>query len=462
MLENHLLHVLARVALRAATPLRAMRMVELAGAWLPPLSPDEALIVAKALEGRGTCLSQSLAIAARLPSAEVVIGGSRVAGHPFSAHAWVEREGEAISATHGRFHEITRIKREPEVHLDDARLRALLAAIPEDRPRLARLCEEVEDWEALFRLARLHGMAGVLYGEILAAGYALPAEIERREARSRAYEALLHDTLVRALGDALRTLAAHGVQVAALKGPILGERLYATPEHRHSSDLDLLVRPEDVDRAAAALGQVGYVLQGGAAGRYKRAHHHHVDLTHPTLGVVELHFEAYRGFGVALLAAPLLDRAVPYRTARWSASILSSEDELVYLAVHGAGHRFERLGWLYDLKLFVRAHPDLDWALIRARADAQGVGSVVSLTCALLSSVLGVPRAWGDTLAPLGPVRARAVDRLFFRRENAVADAAARFGFHTILCQTPALAARSAASSVAHKVLRAAVAASPE
>jgi hypothetical protein len=305
-------------------------------------------------------------------------------------------------------------------------------------------------------------MGGALYAEILASGYALPVEVERREARAQAYEALLHGMLARSLDEALRVLAADGIQVAALKGPILGERLYGAPEHRHSSDLDLLVRREDIDRAAAALAGVGYVLQGGALGRYYRAHHHHVNLAHPTLGVVELHYEAYRGFGIALEAAPLLDRAVPYRTARWSASILSPEDELIYLAVHGAGHRFERIGWLYDLKLFVRAHPDLDWPLVRARADALGVGSVLSLTCALLSSVLGVPRVWGDAVAPLGAVRARATDRLFFRRESAVADAAARFGFHTLLCQTPALAARSAASSVAHKVLRTAIAASPE
>ena len=462
MLENHLLHVLARVAVRAATPLRAMRFVEAAGGWLPPLSTQQAQRVAAALEGRGTCLSRSLAIAARLPSAEVVIGGSLVPGGPLAAHAWVERGGQAISPTHGHLREIGRFKREPDTRIADARLHALLASMPDDRPRLARLCEGVDDWDALFQLARIHGLAGALYAEIEASGYSLPGDVARREARALAYEALLHDTLVRGLAGALRELAADGIQVVALKGPILGERLYDHPEHRHSSDLDLLVRPEDVERAAAAIARVGYVLEGGALGRYYRAHHHNVNLVHPTLGVVELHFEAYRGFGVALLAGPLLDRATRYRTARWSASILSPEDELIYLAMHGAGHRFERLGWLYDLKLFVRAHPGLDWSVARARADALGVGSALSLTCTMLSSVLGVPPAWGDSVAPLGAVRARAMDRLFSRRESAVADAAARFGFHTILCQTPALAAKSAASAVALKVLRAAIAASPE
>ena len=35
--------------------------------------------------------------------------------------------------------------------------------MPDGRPQLARLCERVEDWDVLFRLAHLHGMAGALY-----------------------------------------------------------------------------------------------------------------------------------------------------------------------------------------------------------------------------------------------------------------------------------------------------------
>ena len=110
MLENYLLHALARVTLRVMTPLRAKRMVDAAGRALRALSPDEALRVASRLEGHGTCLSRSLTLAARLPCSEVVIGGSFAPGQRFAAHAWVERDGQAISATHGQHQEIARIK----------------------------------------------------------------------------------------------------------------------------------------------------------------------------------------------------------------------------------------------------------------------------------------------------------------------------------------------------------------
>jgi hypothetical protein len=106
----------------------------------------------------------------------------------------------------------------------------------------------------------------------------------------------------------------------------------------------------------------------------------------------------------------------------------------------------------------VRRHPDLDWALVRERADALGVGAVLSFTCALLGDVLGVPRTWGHSITPLGPVHTRALHLLFSPRESALADAAARFGFHAALCGRPTLAAKSVTRAVALKVLRTAIA----
>ena len=329
---------------------------------------------------------------------------------------------------------------------------ALLSAVPDNPRELARLCEAVEDWTALFRLAADHAVAGVLLAEIVASGYALSAEIVRGERRIRMCEALFHDVLVRGLADALRVLAERGIEVVPLKGPILAERYYPVPEHRPSTDLDLLVRVEDLERAVTALTTLGYLLEGGSSGDYFRTHHHHVHLVHRTLPVVELHYHAYRGFGVTLLSGPLLDRAVPHSTARWSVSTLSPEDELLYLATHGASHRFERLGWLYDIKLLVRAHPDLDWSLIAARAEALGLGAILSLTCDLLARDFGVPRSWGDAIAPLGTLRTRATTLLLPSRENHAANAAARFGFNTAFCYTPAIAAKSVARFLAIKI----------
>jgi hypothetical protein len=52
--------------------------------------------MARALDRRGSCLSRSLAIAARLPGSTVVIGVDPRRSARLSAHAWVELGSEII------------------------------------------------------------------------------------------------------------------------------------------------------------------------------------------------------------------------------------------------------------------------------------------------------------------------------------------------------------------------------
>jgi hypothetical protein len=323
-----------------------------------------------------------------------------------------------------------------------------LAAIPGDRETLARLCaplQESRDWDDFFRAAQREGVRAVLFDAIVAANLSVPEEILRRESQTSVRESMFHSVLVTTLQQILVALDGRGIKAVPLKGPILAERFYGALERRPSSDLDLLLLPEELDPAADALSPLGYRVEGGHSGRYFRAHHHHVHLLHATLPIIELHYHAYRGFGITMRAEPLLRRAVAYESPRWKASVLSPEDELVYLAVHAASHRFENRGWLYDLKLLLLTHPHLDWSLAWRRAEELGVGAVLSLSCELLAKNFGVRRAWQHVVPSLGPVRAHAAGVLMPNRDHHWANAVARLGFNTVLCFTPAVAARSAA-----------------
>jgi hypothetical protein len=59
---------------------------------------DEARAAAHALARTGSCLSRSLAVASRLPGAEVVIGADPRWSAKFTAHAWVEWKDEVVDS----------------------------------------------------------------------------------------------------------------------------------------------------------------------------------------------------------------------------------------------------------------------------------------------------------------------------------------------------------------------------
>jgi len=278
----------------------------------------------------------------------------------------------------------------------------LMAAIPEEQERFEALCRDVADWVALVESAGREGVLGIVRREILLARVPVPEPARRLLERLEAVERLWQANVARALDQALLALDSRGVQTVALKGPVLAERLYPDASMRRSTDLDLLIAEADIERAAAALEPLGYELEDGLAALYARRHHHHLRLAGRCPPVIELHFRAYVGFGVTLPAEALLGRARPYRTAAGAPCwVLAPEDELLYLAVHAAGHCFDRLLWLYDLKLFMTRHPSLHWNIVASRARALGVMAALALSSGVLRRRLGISMpATADRPAP--------------------------------------------------------------
>ncbi|MBV9947653.1 MAG: lasso peptide biosynthesis B2 protein [Myxococcales bacterium] len=109
-MTDEAIHALARVLLRLCSPLRAHSLLVRAGALLPRRRGHvEILRAASRLRSRGTCLSRALALAARTPEADVVIGVMPQIARPIFAHAWLELHGEAIDPSDVAGSEIARL-----------------------------------------------------------------------------------------------------------------------------------------------------------------------------------------------------------------------------------------------------------------------------------------------------------------------------------------------------------------
>jgi transglutaminase superfamily protein len=97
MMQDLALLFVARALLRVCQPLRAHAILARIGSLLPELhTRDDVRRAWLALGRRGTCLSRSLAIAARAPTVDVVIAVTPRQNAPLFAHAWVEMDGTAI------------------------------------------------------------------------------------------------------------------------------------------------------------------------------------------------------------------------------------------------------------------------------------------------------------------------------------------------------------------------------
>jgi hypothetical protein len=281
---------------------------------------------------------------------------------------------------------------------DRARLLAILSALPHAPEAAGRALRATDDLPRFFQYALRHGVLPLLACHLQAEA---PESHRPRLREVEETRALSHAVGQHALQLATRALAAAGVRAVSLKGPLLAERLYSPPFARPSVDLDLLVAKADFRRARAALAEASWDHLVDADEATALAVHHHVQLVSSSQPSLELHFAATSAFGAVLEAEPLLARAIDFEGARLRCLVLEEADEIVYLATHAAAHRFERLGWLFDLALFLRRHEERPHTLelVLRRASEASLRRVVTATLAHVATSFSLPRsaAW---LAP--------------------------------------------------------------
>ncbi len=171
------------------------------------------------------------------------------------------------------------------------------------------------------------------------------------------------------LEEVVTALQHAGVPVIVLKGGALAWTVYADPALRPMTDLDLLVRPEQMAQAGAALAAAGFALSGPAADpplpfrqrfgggldwqRDRHGRTTRLDVQHHLVGVDFLR-SAFPVDTDALWEAAL---PLPLGVLGTHALRLSPDDMLLHLCLHPALHDGYAgpLLWYTDMDLVIRA-----------------------------------------------------------------------------------------------------------
>jgi hypothetical protein len=249
------------------------------------------------------------------------------------------------------------------------------------------------EWAWLLELALRHGVGALLYQSLHAAGGAPEDMLERLRAAVQAQT----QHALRQTGELLAIAGDFGqaaIPLLALKGPALAALAYGNLAFRSSVDLDILVRRADLPRAMRAFERRGYHLVEQLAlaqtSAYQRAQHHYSFVRGEHL--VELHYELReRCFGYPLHTDALWGRAAPVQLAGGTLLAPCHADQLVSLCMHGAGHSWERLGWICDIAELLRLPHTLDWEALLNGMRVQGAERMLLLGLSLAHTLLDAP-----------------------------------------------------------------------
>lgn len=198
---------------------------------------------------------------------------------------------------------------------------------------------------------------------------------------------------------ALEALAAAGVEAMPFKGPAFAMLLADGPRHRECADLDLLVRADDIARAAAALAPLGYepALPAQALGsRWLRLATDELALARRADGgLVELHWRLGQRWYPAAIAiedvwARAQTRELPGAQVAWPLA----EDLLLLHISDGMKAGGTSLRWMADVAAIVGAHPGLEWEAIRAIAGRRGGLRTVRIALCAIERAAREAAAW--------------------------------------------------------------------
>ena len=260
--------------------------------------------------------------------------------------------------------------------------------------RIRRLLDGTMDWDFLLRAAQWHGLTPLLHHNLHTLSDAVPVDVAERLRLGFEGAARTNLALTAELLRILERFEANSIIAIPLKGPALAAYLHGNVALRQSIDLDILVAPQDVPVARQLLLAEGYEMTL-RLNRAQESAHLRSDCNLAFVGrdrtcVVELHWQIVpRYYAVPLDTAAFWTRLGSVVLGQRSVPMLSPEDLLLVLCIHGTKHSWERLSWVGDVAALIRRCREMDWELAVHRAQEVGAARILRLGSFLANHLLG-------------------------------------------------------------------------
>lgn len=255
------------------------------------------------------------------------------------------------------------------------------------------------DWNALLPLAARHGMIALLNKHLSALESSpVPTDfVERLRKQNKALSARQLFLTARVLKIS-QLLNEANIPHLHYKGIVLDHLLYGGHTLRPTSDMDILVRKEDVMVIKEMLIEEGYkslhiqdINDHASEEVLLSRHKDYVFLHSKNNHMVEVHWK---------LTTPEVSTKFDwsyFRPAFQTVTLqglqlhtFNKEEVYQTLCMHGARHQFEQLRWICDLAQLTTLEQDLDWSLILKRSEEAGVKRMVLLGTHLVVELMGI------------------------------------------------------------------------
>ncbi len=249
------------------------------------------------------------------------------------------------------------------------------------------------NWEKFIALAENHRVIPQVYRALEPYSAEIPAPMFSRFQRKYKQSACNALWFTQELTRIVNFFEAFGIRAVPYKGPVLAQKLYGEVTARQYHDLDVLVLPEDVQRAKAALRELGYVCSLNLCKEFERAYessgyeYSFDGASRPY--AVELQWRILpRFYSVDFDLEACFGRAEKVRVGDCPCLSLCSDDLLLVLCAHAAKHLWAQISWILDISKLVDGG-SIDSDRVWEQAKELGIRRIVALNLQLARELFG-------------------------------------------------------------------------
>jgi len=193
----------------------------------------------------------------------------------------------------------------------------------------------------------------------------------------------------------MNLLKENSIEALAFKGPALSQIAYGDITLRQYTDLDVLVKKEDIYKIDTLLKARGYqrVLKlSPVQEKVYIQNAQDLGFYHPKSG---LHFEMHwsllnEDYPMQINLDTIWKNPQTVKINQQEIKTFPIQELLPYLCIHGSKHLWERIEWIKDIDLLIRKE-DIDWEKIVKKVDGSGFEVMIYLGLSLAMRLFKTP-----------------------------------------------------------------------
>ena len=263
-----------------------------------------------------------------------------------------------------------------------------------DGPRIERHRDDDFDWEYLLRLAEEHRLAPLVYRRLSGERVDSAPEPVIAALESRSQSVTFRNlNMMRTLQRTVDLFEEHGIRALPYKGPSLSAVVHDDVAFRGSKDLDVLLPETDVLAARDLLLENGFRPKQPLTGREMRTKlrgSRHVSVVNEDNIRIELHWRITGGrFPFDVDFERMWRNRTLIDVGNGTIPMISPDELVILLAVHGNHHCWSELAWLCDFTGVIETY-DFDWSERLRSASRLGVERMLLVGFQLSHDLAGV------------------------------------------------------------------------